>query len=113
MDVRLDRAGRFPVVRISGDLRLWGKQGMADYIRDTVLEALRGNKLVLMSLAGATYIDSRGIGCIARCLATALAHESEVRLVVPPGEVRRVLQDVHILAVFPAYESEAAAAQDK
>ncbi len=112
MEVKLDREGRFPVVRISGDMRLWGKQGMADSIRETVLEALRGNRLVLMNLAGATHVDSRGIGCIARCLSTALAHESEMRLVVPPGPIRQVLQDVHILAVFPVYEDETSATQD-
>ena len=88
MEVRLEYDGPFAVVHLRGDLRLWGKQGMADNIRKTVLEAVKSNLVVLINLTEAHTVDSRGIGCLARCLASAVAQGGELRLVVlawPPA----------------------------
>ena len=111
MEVRLECGGPFAVVQIRGDLRLWGKQGMADQVRKTVLQALKSNPVVLMNLTEAHTLDSRGIGCLARCLASAVAQGGELRLVVPPGRLRRVLEDVRLLSVFPPYDTVSAASQ--
>ncbi len=113
MEVRLECDGPFAVVHLRGDLRLWGKQGMADQVRETVLQALKSNLVVLMNLTEAHTLDSRGIGCLARCLASAVAQGGQVRLVVPPGRLRRVLEDVRLLSVFPTYDTVSAASQSR
>ena len=113
MEVRLEYDGPFAVVHLRGDLRLWGKQGMADNVRETVLEAVKSNLVVLINLTEAHTVDSRGIGCLARCLASAVAQGGELRLVVPPGRLRRVLEDVRLLSVFPTYDTVSAASQSR
>ena len=113
MEVRLEYDGPFGVFHLRGDLRLWGKQGMGDQVYETMLQALKSSQIVLLNLTEAHTVDSRGIGCLARCLASARAQGGQVRLVVPPGRLRRVLEDVRLLSVFPTYDTVSAASQSR
>ncbi len=113
MEVRLECDGPFGVVHLRGDLRLWGKQGMRDQVYETMQQALKSSQVVVMNLTEARTVDSRGIGCLARCLASAVAQGGQVRLVVPPGRLRRVLEDVRLLSVFPTYDTVSAASQSR
>ena len=110
MEISVDKSGAFPVVRILGDMRLWGKQGFADQVREALHSLMHaGNKKIVLSLAQVTRIDSRGIGCLARCHATSITHGSEISLVLSPGVVQETLKQLNFVRLYPIFPDEAAA----
>ena len=111
MQMTVDTSGEIPVVRLTGDLRLWGKQGLSDQIRDAILSLMAsGRKRVILNLTGVERIDSRGIGCLARCHATAITQRADLRLVLTPGVVLDTLTQLNFVRMCPVYPDEAAAA---
>ena len=110
MQVTVDTSGEFPVVRVEGDLRMWGKQGLSDQLRETVLSLMMaGKKRVILNLCGVTRIDSRGVGCLARCHATSITQRADLRLVLGPGMVLDTLNQLNFVRMCPVYADEAAA----
>ena len=111
MRITVDTSAEVPVVRLTGDLRLWGKQGISDQIRDTIHSLMTsGKKQVILNLAEITRIDSRGIGCLARCHATAITQRADLRLVLAPGLVLETLTQLNFVRMCPFFPDEAAAA---
>ena len=110
MQVTVDTSAAIPVVRISGDMRLWGKQGAADQVRETLHSLMAsGKKQVVLSLAQVTRIDSRGIGCLARCHATAITQKADLRLVLAKGQVLESLTQLNFVKLCPLFMDEASA----
>ncbi len=110
MDLLVDLSSGSPVVRVVGDMRLWGKQDVSDQIRDTLHNLmLRGHRRIVVNMTGVTRIDSRGIGCLARCHATAITSNSEIALVLQPGMVLDVLRQVNFIRLYPVFPTEEAA----
>jgi anti-anti-sigma factor len=99
-----------PVVRLSGDMRLWGKQDTADQIRETVTRLMaNGRNRIVLNLAQVERIDSRGIGCLARCQATAITQGCELYLVLTHGYVLDSLTKLNFVRVCPIYPDESSA----
>lgn len=91
-------------------MRLWGKQGVSDHIRESLHNLmLSGHKRLILNMSGVNRIDSRGIGCLARCHATAITCKSEIDLVVPAGFVLNTLVQLNFVRLYPIYSDEAAA----
>jgi anti-anti-sigma regulatory factor len=110
MDISTDLSAGVPVVRIVGDMRLWGKQGLADMVRETLHDLMAGGaRRVILNLSGVPRIDSRGIGCLARCHATAITSNSEISLVLGPGFVLEALKQLNFIRLYPIYSDEATA----
>ena len=110
MDISTDLSAGIPVVRITGDMRLWGKQGLADIVRETLHDLMAGGaRRVILNLSGVPRIDSRGIGCLARCHATAITSNSEISLVLGPGFVLETLKQLNFIRLYPIYSDEATA----
>ncbi len=110
MQITVDTSGTIPVVRLSGDMRLWGKQGLADQIRDAVNSLMTaGKKQVILNLLEVKQVDSRGIGCLARCHATSVTQRADLRLVLGPGMVLDTLNQLNFVRMCPLYLDEAAA----
>ncbi|GEM_PF-3502796 len=110
MDLFVDLSGGIPLVRIAGDLRLWGKQDVADQMRESVHSLITaGHKRVVMNLSGVRRIDSRGIGCLARIHATATSSNAVIGLVLSPGIVKDALDQLHFMKIYPVFPDEAAA----
>jgi anti-anti-sigma factor len=110
MDLSVDLSFGSPIVRVVGDMRLWGKQEVSDQIRDTLHNLmLRGQRRIVVNMTGVTRIDSRGIGCLARCHATAITSNSEIALVLQPGMVLDVLRQVNFIRLYPVFPTEEAA----
>jgi anti-anti-sigma factor len=112
MEISVDKSGAFPVVRILGDMRLWGKQGFADQVREALHSLMHaGNKKIVLSLAQVTRIDSRGIGCLARCHATAITQKADLALVLSKGQVLDSLTQLNFVRLCPIYMDESSAIQ--
>jgi len=98
------------IVRLAGDMRLSAEQRFADQLRDAVGAAIMaGGKKVILSLVDVTRIDSRGIGAIARCEASAITQRTEILLVMVPGSVQDALVRLNFIQVCRVYPTEAAA----
>jgi anti-anti-sigma factor len=110
MDLSVDLGTGVPVVRICGDMRLWGKQDVADEIRESLHSLMTaGHKRIVLNLCGVRRIDSRGIGCLARIHATAITKSAEVSLVLAPGQVNDALLQLNFVKLYPIFSDEAAA----
>ncbi len=110
MDLSVDLGSATPIVRISGDMRLWGKQDISEQIRESLHGLMiKGHRRIILNIAGVLRIDSRGIGCLARCHATAITNNTEIVLVVQPGHVLETLRQVNFVRLYPVYNDEASA----
>ncbi len=110
MDLSVDLGAGVPVIRISGDMRLWGKQEVADEIRESLHSLmLAGHRRIVVNLIGVPRIDSRGIGCLARIHATAITKNAEISLVLAPGQVLDALKQLNFVKLYPIFSDEAAA----
>ena len=111
MQISLGECEGVSVVRLKGDMRLWGKQGLADTIRDPVHSLVAaGKKQLIFNLSGISRIDSRGIGCLARCFATAGKRDADLRLVAAPGLVLKTLTRLGFRRMWGAFPDEGSAA---
>ena len=110
MDLSVDLGAGVPVIRITGDMRLWGKQEVADEIRESLHSLMvAGHKRIVVNLCGVRRIDSRGIGCLARIHATAITKSAEISLVLAPGQVMDALQQLNFVKLYPIFADEASA----
>ena len=111
MQISLGECEGVSVVRLQGDMRLWGKQGLDDKARETVYSLVAAKrKQLIFNLSGVAHIDSRGIGCLARCIATFLKHGGDLRLVAGPGLVLKTLTHLGFRRMWSVFPDEASAA---
>ena len=111
MEISVGECAGVPLVRLAGDMRLWGKQGIDDMIRDTVHSLVAAEKKqIILNVSGVTNLDSRGVGCLARCYATAIKSAADVRLVTAPGLVLRILTEMGFRRMWMIFPDEASAA---
>lgn len=104
MEIKVNppQGARPAVVQVIGTMRLF--EGRSDGLRTALLEALAHGPRVVVDLSAVSDIDSQGIGCVARCLATAISHKCDLEMVIPRGPVRSALDQVHLISVFPCHE---------
>jgi anti-sigma B factor antagonist len=68
-----------------------------------------GDRAVILDLSEVTFVDSMALSVIVGAGKRARARESELRLVVPRPEIRRVFEITLLDRVFPLDESREAA----
>jgi ABC-type transporter Mla MlaB component len=66
-----------------------------------------GTDKILVNLADVTQLDSSGIGTIVRAFICLKHRGASLKLLRPRGNVRMVLETVHLLDVIPSIEDEA------
>jgi anti-sigma B factor antagonist len=93
------------------DLRGMATIGPANDFLDSQLRRLieDGTNRILVNLTDVTQLDSSGIGSIVRAFASLKRRGSSLKLLRPRGNVRLVLETVHLLDVIPSIEDEAQA----
>jgi anti-anti-sigma factor len=92
--------GAVPVAHLVGELDIANASGCFDAVK----ARLDGAAVVVVDLSAVTYIDS---SCLSELV--ELARTRDVRLVVPPGQPRRVLEISALDQVFPIFETVKAA----
>jgi len=68
-----------------------------------------GTNKILVNLADVTQLDSSGIGTIVRAFISLKHRGASLKLLRPRGNVKLVLETVHLLDVIPSIEDEAQA----
>jgi anti-sigma B factor antagonist len=82
-------------------------------LRDVVhVLASTGNKKFLLNLAGVDFIDSYGIGELARCYGIVRQAGGEMRLVHVTQKVHAVLQITNLHTLFTIYSEEQTAVRE-
>jgi anti-sigma B factor antagonist len=101
------------VVRHSADVVIVDLTGVATVgpANDSLHSQLRqlvdgGTNKILVNLTDVTQLDSSGIGIIVRAFISLKHRGASLKLLRPRGNVRLVLETVHLLSVIPTMEDE-------
>jgi len=79
-------------------MSLWGKQGAADQLRDAVCGLMTDGKRQVVAEHGRSDANrQRGIGCLARCQATAITQNTDIFMVLTNGVVLDALTQLNSL----------------
>lgn len=90
------------------DLTGIATMGPANDFMDSQLRQLidDGTNKILVNLTDVTQMDSSGIGTIVRAFISLQHRGASLKLLRPRGNVRLVLETVHLLDVIPSMEDE-------
>lgn len=106
----VEEGSGFLVVRLKGDMRLWGRpeveQSLLDRFRSVVTDATHQ---VVLSLGGITSLDTMGIATLVRLLIQCTKRKIGLRVVMPSGVAGESLRRVRIFDAWPTYPDEPAA----
>jgi anti-sigma B factor antagonist len=81
-------------------------------LSETIRELTKkGQKKILLNLAGVTYVDSSGVGQLVGALTTARNQAAEIKLLKPSVHVLDLLRTTKLHGVFDIQEDETAAIQ--
>jgi anti-sigma B factor antagonist len=81
-------------------------------LRDNITRLLReGRKQLILNLSGLQYLDSSGIGELARVYVLVLKSGGELKVVGLTHKVEEVLKVTRLYEVFPEFPDETAALQ--
>jgi anti-sigma B factor antagonist len=81
-------------------------------LSETIRELTKkGQKKILLNLAGVTYVDSSGVGQLVGALTTARNQAAEIKLLKPSVHVLDLLKTTKLHGVFDIQEDETAAIQ--
>src|SRR5580693_8523357 len=79
-------------------------------LRENVVRLLgEGHKYIVLNLSGLQYLDSSGIGELARMYVMVLKSGGEMKVVGLSRNVEEVLKVTHLYQVFPEFPDEEAA----
>jgi anti-sigma B factor antagonist len=104
-------------IRHSGQASLIDLRGRLTFfevsiLRETVARLLReSRKHLVLNLSALQYLDSSGIGELARLYVTVLKAGGEMRFVGVTRNVEEILKVTHLYQVFPEFPDEEAALQ--
>jgi anti-sigma B factor antagonist len=104
------RTGDVTILDLKGRLRLGGNAvALHKSIRSLVLEK---KILIVLNLAGVTFIDSCGLGELVASQISVKNKGGEIRLLALTDTLRELLTLTKLLSVFDIYETEADAVQN-
>lgn len=104
------RVGDVTVLDLKGRLRVGGNTvALHKSIRCLILEK---KVLILLNLAGVTYIDSCGLGELVASQISVENKGGEIKLVGLTETLRELLRVTRLLTVFDTYDNEADAIQN-
>jgi anti-sigma B factor antagonist len=81
---------------------------LSETIRDLIK---KGQKKILLNLAGVTYVDSSGVGQLVGALTTARNQGGDIKLLKPSVHVLDLLKTTKLDGVFAIHEDESTAIQ--
>jgi anti-sigma B factor antagonist len=94
-------------VDLSGRITL-GEASVA--ARDVIIDLMgKGNKKILLNLAGVNYIDSSGIGVLVTSFSTVRGQGGELKLVNLSKRIGDLLRITKVYSLFDVKDDEAAA----
>lgn len=106
-EIKERMVGSVAIVEMSGRLT---EGGGSDELNAKLWATLRrGTRRVLFECSQVTNIDSRGVGVLARCVATTRKRGGNLKLLCPSQRVRATLNLVRLNEVIDAFDDQATA----
>jgi anti-sigma B factor antagonist len=102
-------------IRQSGQVSLISLNGRLTFfevgiLRENITRLVReGRKQMVLNLSGLNYIDSSGIGELARMYVLVVKNGGAMRVVGLTSKIEEVLRVTHLSQVFPEFPDEQAA----
>jgi anti-sigma B factor antagonist len=81
---------------------------LGDTVRDL---AKKGQKKIVLNLAGVSYVDSSGVGQLVGALTSARHQGGDTKLLKPSSNILLLLKTTKLDTVFDIHDDEAAAIQ--
>jgi anti-sigma B factor antagonist len=104
--IRIRQEGVVSLVDVSG--RLTSLETGA--LRDSVSRLLKkGHKNIVLNLIGLQYLDSSGIGELARVYVSVVKQSGQMKVIGLSSKVEEILKITHLYQVFPEFPDEEAA----
>lgn len=99
--------GGVTVLDLEGKIVLGeGDEALAEKVREVVA---RGDRKVLLNLAGVPYVDSAGLGELVRCHTRLVRAEGNIKLLGLTDRLQDLLQITKLVTVFQTFDSESEA----
>lgn len=106
--VTIRQAGPVSLLDVSGRLTSFE----VGALRDSIARLLKqGRKDIILNLSGLQYLDSSGIGELARIYVTVVKESGQLKVVGLTPKVDEILKITQLYQVFPEFPSEEAALQ--
>jgi anti-sigma B factor antagonist len=106
--VNIRQSGAISLVDVSGRLTSFETGAL----RDAITRLLKqGRKDIVLNLSGLLYLDSSGIGELARMYVSVVKERGQMKVVGLSSKVEEILKITQLYQVFPEFPSEEAALQ--
>jgi anti-sigma B factor antagonist len=106
--VAIRQAGPVSLLDVSGRLTFFE----VGALRDSISRLLKqGRKDIVLNLRGLQYLDSSGIGELARIYVMVVKESGQLKVVGLSAKVEDILKITQLYQVFPEFPSEEAALQ--
>jgi anti-anti-sigma regulatory factor len=108
----VDKHPGFIVLRVSGNMRIWGRQELEKELLETFRSALDSSPAQLvLNLAPVTAIDTLGIAALVRVLIECSRRQMELKIIMPPGTPGEAIRCVRVFEPWPEFKSESEAVE--
>jgi anti-sigma B factor antagonist len=104
--IKIRQAGVVSLVDVSGRLTSFETGAL----RDSISRLLKqGHKDIVLNLSGLQYLDSSGIGELARVYVSVVQQSGQMKVIGLSSKIEEVLKITHLYQVFPEFPDEEAA----
>jgi len=104
--IKIREAGIVSLVDVSGRLTSFETGAL----RDSISRLLKqGHKDIVLNLSGLRYLDSSGIGELARVYVSVVKQSGQMKVIGLSSKIEEVLKITHLYQVFPEFPDEEAA----
>ena len=104
--VKIREAGAVTLLDVSGRLTSFETGAL----RDSISRLLKqGRKDIVLNLSGLQYLDSSGIGELARAYVTVVKQSGQMKVIGLSSKIEEVLKITQLYQVFPEFPDEEAA----
>ena len=104
--IKIRQAGVVSLVDVSGRLTSFETGAL----RDSISRLLKqGHKDIVLNLSGLQYLDSSGIGELARVYVSVVKQNGQMKAVGLSAKVEEILKITRLYQVFPEFPDEEAA----
>ncbi len=105
---RIRQAGIVSLVDVSGRLTSFETGALRDSITGLLKQ---GHKDIILNLTALQYLDSSGIGELARVYVSVVKQSGQMKVIGLSSKIEEVLKITHLYQVFPEFPDEEAALQ--
>jgi anti-sigma B factor antagonist len=104
--IKIREAGAVVLMDVSGRLTSLETEALRDSISRLLKE---GRKDIVLNLGGLQYLDSSGVGELARAYVTVVKQSGQMKVIGLSSRIEEVLKITQLYQVFPEFPDEEAA----